>query len=284
MSATTDNAMLTSLQRIDPKVSSVLFKTSYVMRYKWDDSADTWVKEKLEGPLVLGERSSIRDFAICILNRLTPMDSFQVFTPTTAQNDDCDFEFEVSIKARLVVYRLHDEIFALWFSSCDMQEMSTVATLLKTHLHAQQTMPQPAFTSGKAPLPAVEQQQAPVIEKDPNAPLTKEAFKDALISLICDNRFLSVLHAEYVQSKQAATAGVLPQNVAAAAAMAMRGPPPPPQPMAPLPPHMQPQQFQPPFYPPHYQQQQQQQQQPPPFYPNNANFAPQGYARHPHYQ
>ena len=119
-------SLISSLQRLDPKVSEVLLKTGHVVRYSWDGANSVWIQDKMEGPFHLIKRTS-GDFSFCILNRVAPIDGYDIL-PTVQGGA----EIEISLSKRFVIFRSHNLLRGVWFASSSVKEMKQVETVMKS--------------------------------------------------------------------------------------------------------------------------------------------------------
>ncbi|ORY30371.1 hypothetical protein BCR39DRAFT_466673, partial [Naematelia encephala] len=60
---------LKSLTRSDPHITAILETSVYSVIYEYDDAAESWEKQKQEGPLFIVRRDNAPEYSLYMLNR-----------------------------------------------------------------------------------------------------------------------------------------------------------------------------------------------------------------------
>jgi mRNA-decapping enzyme 1B len=222
-------ANLRLLQKSDPTISDLLGSATHVVLYNFSQQSQSWEKSNVEGSLFLTSTTS-NGYILVILNRNAPENYKIQLTP--------DFQLQNSIPY-LIFKQQQDAnvvIRGIWFPNDDERE--SMHGLLTQALLALKTAPPPVVDTGAAiaallsPLSLGGAPDTPSSYSSPNplaalgltantstnprtsgtpplrqpspssahAPmLDKKSLQLALLSLIQDERFLDLLHAQYLK-------------------------------------------------------------------------------------
>lgn len=227
-------ANLRLLQRsMDPSISDILGSATHVVLYKFSQSTQSWEKSNVEGGLFLAVRPS--GFLLVIVNRNSP-DNYPIELSANfqLQHQDPYLIFRQVEKGETVIR-------GIWFPNAD--ERALVNDLLNKVLAKLRSAPPPAPVPPRAPVPSVSTTAVPTLDhgaafavlmspltlnsntaaaapdatpqsttnirqqspsQASNQPmLDKKSLQLALLSLIQDERFIDLLHAQYLKVAQA---------------------------------------------------------------------------------
>jgi len=220
-------ANLRLLQRSDPLISDILGSATHVVLYNFQDSSQSWEKGNVEGSLFLAARQ--QGFVLLILNRNSPENYQMLLTK----------DFQLQHKDPFLIFKQEENdktaIRGIWFPNA--QERISVNSMLTQVLDQLRSMPEEeaaaaetqaaaaaalgallspgVVVSGSRPTPiqtdaSATMQSPPPAQATPaagattpsagNGPtLDKKSLQLALLSLIQDDRFLDLLHAQYLK-------------------------------------------------------------------------------------
>lgn len=203
-------ANLRVLQRQDESVVDILGSATHVVLYEFE--TPSWQKLDVEGSLFLVKRRDMPRFRLLVLNR-NSNDNYQV---------DITSSFQVQEKESYLMFRKPDgSIQGIWFHNGS--ERQQVATLLQKVVQSLAVDPDAAAAALLSPLTirngntSTQQQQQqqpptpPVHRPSPSTPqhsalggaespvLDKKSLQLALLSLLHDERFLDLIHAQYLK-------------------------------------------------------------------------------------
>jgi mRNA-decapping enzyme 1B len=203
-------ANLRVLQRQDKSVDDILCSATHVVLYEF--SASQWQKLDVEGSLFLVKRRDMPRFQLLVLNR-NSTDNYCV---------DISATFQVQNKDPYLMFRKPDNtIQGIWFHNGPEREQ--VAALLQKVVESLQVDPnvaaqalasvslggnggtQPTTPPVHRPSPQTTPPQPPPTTT-PRTPsqqqsplLDKKSLQLALLSLLHDDRFLDLIHAQYLK-------------------------------------------------------------------------------------
>lgn len=204
-------ANLRLLQRsIDPSITDILGSATHVVLYRFQDQ---WEKENVEGSLFLATRPS--GYILVILNR-SSTDNFKIELSATfqLQHNDPYLIFKQPENGQTIIR-------GIWFPNANERViMNDMLTNILDHL---KNTPPPnvdqaaAFAALLSPLKlsagagtaatpktAKTPEPKPSPSQQSNQPvLDKKSLQLALLSLIQDDRFLDLLHAQYLKVARA---------------------------------------------------------------------------------
>lgn len=213
-------ANLRVLQRQDPAIVDILGSATHVVLYEF--IAPSWQKLDVEGSLFLVKRREMPRFRLFVLNR------------NAAENYSVDItpSFQISEKDPYLMYRKPDgSIQGIWFHSGPEREQmaallekvvkslavdpdllspltiggSTESNTTNGNATSQQTATtQPPTPPVHRPSPSTTPQQQRRTsgggQTVPESPvLDKKSLQMALLSLLHDDRFLDLIHAQYLK-------------------------------------------------------------------------------------
>lgn len=228
MASLTDEARkranLPVLQRSDPTVLDIIGSASHVVLYEFQQGEQQWEKKDVDGSLFVVKKSELPRFQLAILNR------------SAADNWTLPIlhGFEMQNSDPFLIFRQpggEEAILGVWFH--DANERAAVATTLekvvksleqvaeieKKHVAAP-IEPKDYSTVASALLsplslsadsqqqPKTQQQHQGEEQKNSQQPqqppvLDKKSLQLALLSLLQDDRFLDLIHAQYLKVAQA---------------------------------------------------------------------------------
>jgi mRNA-decapping enzyme 1B len=220
-------ANLRLLQRsMDPSISDILGSATHVVLYKFSQSTQSWEKSNFEGGLFLAVRPS--GYLLVIVNRNSP-DNYPI---------ELSANFQLQHQDPYLIFRQEEKgetvIRGIWFPNAD--ERALVNDLLNKVLAKLRLAPPPAPAPPRAPVPSVSTTPVPTLDhgaafaallsplslnsntaagaspqsttnirqqspsRASNQPmLDKKSLQLALLSLIQDERFIDLLHAQYLK-------------------------------------------------------------------------------------
>lgn len=224
-------ANLRLLQRsMDPSISNILGSATHVVLYKFLQSSQSWEKSNVEGSLFLAVRPS--GYLLVIVNRSSP-DNYPI---------ELSANFQLQHQDPYLIFRQEEKgetvIRGIWFPNAN--ERVLVNDLLNKVLAKLRSTPPAAPVSAPAPAraPPVSTSAAPALDHgaafaallsplslSSNAPATphsasslreqspsqassqpvldKKSLQLSLLSLIQDERFIDLLHAQYLKVARA---------------------------------------------------------------------------------
>jgi len=215
-------ANLRSVQRCNKSLTDILATATHAVLYEFDAAQQSWQKNGTEGSLFLAASAGATAYSLIILNR-NSTDNFHLAIEPTLQIQHQD---------PYLILRLHDEdqrILGIWFHNADeriaMYRILTGAVKALQEAPTQSTTTTPAVDATATAMAAVSLKSvlgigvsdaaadatasatappnAPTLEAAPpegGAPtLDKKSLQLALLSLIQDDRFLDLLHSQYLR-------------------------------------------------------------------------------------
>ncbi|KAL7484831.1 hypothetical protein ACHAW6_010443 [Cyclotella cf. meneghiniana] len=227
-SETRRKANLRSLQRLDSNIVDLAITATHVVLYEFSNSKRTWEKKNIEGSLFITKRSDSPRFKLIVLNR-SSNENLEV--PITAS-------FQMQVKEPYMIFRDGaaskgaEEIRGIWFHDGNERESivsyleQVVKSLVKIEkleasrgMEAVEVLPSPdaKVDAGAALLAtlnlgskntslSLESSSEPKqssLESSPvprqNLVLDKKSLQLSLLSLIQDERFLDLIHAQYLK-------------------------------------------------------------------------------------
>ena len=221
-------ANLRVLQRTDQDIVDILGHATHVVIYVFHRQHQKWEKLDVEGSLFLVKRSTVPRFRLIVLNRTNP-DNFQV---------DMTPQFQIQVKDPYLIFRQKDTIKGIWFHNAkERQDMATLLPRVVQSLEVDPTSAASALLQGVAlkdgtaddphqsktannvptPPPPPVRQATPLAavggsrhsttptsaSVEPPPVLDKKSLQLALLSLIQDERFLDLIHAQYLKVSHA---------------------------------------------------------------------------------
>ena len=232
MAATIDadtrrKANLRVLQRMDRNVIDIAITATHVVLYEYNNTKQSsWEKKNVEGTLFVTKRSDAPRFKLVVLNR-SSTENLEV--PITAS-------FQMQVKDPYLIFRdspVSTDFVGIWFH--DGKERDQIASYLEQVVYSlikieemERTEPPPqslaseededsarrdagaallsTLTLGSndnnAPAPhrvATGQELKPALSTHHNLVLDKKSLQLSLLSLIQDERFLDLIHAQYLK-------------------------------------------------------------------------------------
>jgi mRNA-decapping enzyme 1B len=197
-------ANLRVLQRQDKSVDDILCSATHVVLYEF--SASQWQKLDIEGSLFLVKRRQMPRFQLSVLNR-NSTDNYCV---------DISATFQVQNKDPYLMFRKPDNsIQGIWFHNGPEREQ--VAALLQKVVKSLQVDPDAAAQAlasvslggNNGAEPPTPPMHRPSPQSTPPCPRTtsqqtspvldKKSLQLALLSLLHDDRFLDLIHAQYLK-------------------------------------------------------------------------------------
>jgi mRNA-decapping enzyme 1B len=225
-SETRRKANLRSLQRLDSNIVDLAITATHVVLYEFSNAKRTWEKKNIEGSLFVTKRSDAPRFKLIILNR-SSNENLEV--PITAS-------FQMQVKDPYMIFRdgcSQDEIRGIWFH--DDKERESIGSYLDQVVKSLVKIEEMEASRGAASAAAavaVESSEAKVDtanagaallatlnlgakkqaeemanetkqpssqDSDKNMVLDKKSLQLSLLSLIQDERFLDLIHAQYLK-------------------------------------------------------------------------------------
>ena len=208
------------LQRIDSSIVRVLGNAAHTAIYTFQQEKKEWKRKDTEGPFFIEERQPTKAaphrFAIIVLNRINATNYEQAIAA----------DITVAVNDPYIILRTKEEFFGFWFANAN--ERNTVSALLQNLLLAvnqqqQQQQQQSQQAQASQHLMSLLQgagvgasafgqriaafnnggpqyrQQTPNVTPD-EVELTKPQLQQMLIRMLKDDRFIGLLHQQYVQS------------------------------------------------------------------------------------
>ena len=225
-------ANLRSLQRIDPKIQDLGTTVSHVVLYEWSTPKKTWEKKDMEGSLFVAKRRDSPMFKLILLNR-NSNENLEVAIRGT---------FQMTKRDQIVIFRdsasTEEAIRGIWFHDAEERDnfLRYVENVVKAigqieemeQSKAVETKPEKdVVNAGTALLATLNlgsksdntqtqvEANAQKIESaaggDTNTNnnsilLDKKSLQLSLLSLIQDERFLDLIHAQYIKVSNARNA------------------------------------------------------------------------------
>jgi len=217
-------ANLRFLQRLDPAIVDILGSASHTVLYKWDDVTQTWEQCDVEGTLFVVQRSIPKHYQFVISNRSTT----ENVVTAIAQG-----ELQMQLRPPFLIYRCgNKDTRGIWMNN-DI-ERSTIYELIQELLTKElepptsATLLSPSKVSSSQTAPA---QGTPKPKSSPSSdagavaaallsPLSVSAGQNStegmildkknlqltLLSLVQDERFMDLIHAQYIKVAKARAA------------------------------------------------------------------------------
>mmetsp|Transcript_13905 Transcript_13905/g.27009 ORF Transcript_13905/g.27009 Transcript_13905/m.27009 type:complete len:351 (+) Transcript_13905:78-1130(+) len=220
MSDSLQRRKLRQVKRFDPEAKEILASALFVAVYVYDEDGQEWEREDIEGPLFLVGREGEPKHALVVVNRSSSKNLVQPVS------DDTEFDFSESY----VMFRCDTGVYSLWFNSKDEHEQVkealeniTKGDQQQEH-HQQEAMPEllkDMFQQAAAETKTTEEtsngdasstpQKVPASFSGANAAgdfeLSKEQMKDVLLRLVQTDKFIDILHNQYLRTRAAASGG-----------------------------------------------------------------------------
>lgn len=214
-------ANLRVLQRSDATISDILESATHVGLYEFDQGTSAWEKKQVEGSLFFVKRNSdaVQRFQVVILNRSAADNWVLSIAPKMQLQNNNPY-----LILRHKNEREESIISGIWFHNG--QERDTIAAVLQRAIASlgDVVAPPPTVDHGAAasallsPLTlgnhTIPVSHAPSIQKQPTPTpsestsnsqnqqhlvLDKKSLQLSLLSLIQDDRFLDLIHAQYLK-------------------------------------------------------------------------------------
>ncbi len=208
---------LRMLQRIVPGASDILAQSPFVAVYAFDEGTQAWAREDIEGGLFLVRRGEPggSPLALVVINRANANNLVRLVGDGFEMDDSDEY----------LMFRSPEGVYGLWFRYAE--EKARVHAKLAELVAPPAPAPAPAKVSGSAlekdrasgQMPALLQQMF-LAETDrsgapaaPAAPasfgsgpgaaerfeMSKEQMKDVLLRLVQTDKFIDILHGQYLQ-------------------------------------------------------------------------------------
>lgn len=214
-------ANLRSLQRIDPKIQDLGTTVSHVVLYEFSASKKTWEKSNIDGSLFVAKRSDNPMFKLIVLNR--------------SSNENLDVSitgtFQMQCSGPYLIFRdsatNSEAVRGLWFHDTEERDnfvryvenvVKAMGQMEMREEEAKKTVVRGSNDAGAALLATLnlgsknevamaqvetnvhtEQKQPAVAGSNDNLVLDKKSLQLSLLSLIQDERFLDLIHAQYLK-------------------------------------------------------------------------------------
>jgi mRNA-decapping enzyme 1B len=230
-------ANLRTLQRGDSTVSDIVGSATHVGLYEFDQTSQQWNKKQVEGSLFLVKRMKLPRFKLVILNR-NSTENFEVsvMPEFQLQNDDPFLIFRQKVSIETIIHGIwfhsspERNAMAILLERA-VQSLTTltaqplavnstvvpdvsVAQLAMDHNTATSVLLSPltlgnhtiqvskghTYIPARAPGPVMTpQEQVTPNGQPPQLVLDKKSLQLSLLSLIQDERFLDLIHAQYLK-------------------------------------------------------------------------------------
>jgi hypothetical protein len=195
-------------RRVDDKISEILFDVHFASHYEFDQSANVWHKQGIEGALYLIKRTAEPLYSLVILNRLANKDY--------AQSISADMEFEKKDKNIWFFREATGRVQGIWSPSDEqldkcfakIQELQhqimaeTQALALKSLLDiGSEAKPRPKDTKpSEAPALITSQVLKPEfftsgvqLDSHDQSGLPRESVRQAMLTLASNDQFLDLV-------------------------------------------------------------------------------------------
>lgn len=221
-------ANLRVLQRIDSSIIDVVSSATHVVLYEFNESAQAWEKRNVEGSLFVAKRSDSPRFKLIVMNR-NAKENLEI--PLAAK-------FQMQVREPYLIFRLEngdDEdnaekmpIRGIWFHDGKEREVicGVLEKVMKVLAHAteleEKNEPQPDVSvsdeaaalliktsklgntlstkpSDKGENSASLGKTPPSLGNHDDLILDKKSLQLSLMSLLQEDRFLDVIHAQYLK-------------------------------------------------------------------------------------
>lgn len=219
-------ANLRVLQRIDPSIIEVVSSATHVVLYEFNESVQAWEKRNVEGSLFVAKRSDAPRFKLIVMNRNAKEN---LIIPLAAK-------FQMQVREPYLIFRLdkgEDEdktektpIRGIWFHDGKEREVicNVLEKVMKVLAHAteleERNDPQQDVSVGdeaassfsglkidKASELGNNLSEPPnsiggkshLIEKHDNLILDKKNLQLSLMSLLNEEKFVDLIHAQYLK-------------------------------------------------------------------------------------
>jgi mRNA-decapping enzyme 1B len=206
------------LRKTDPAVAGILGKAAHTAVYSFKQETSTWERKDTEGPFFIVERRPSQAkpsrFGMMILNRLNATNFVQPIHRGV----------QISVSDPYVIIQTKSEVLGFWFQNAE--ERNTITGLIQKSL---QFAYQVSAPQQQPPMSATQQQMAsqhlmsliqggtggqgvgvggasrgaagqPKQLSADEVELTKPQLQAMLIRMLQDDRFIGLLHQQYVQS------------------------------------------------------------------------------------
>jgi mRNA-decapping enzyme 1B len=192
-------ANLRLLQRsVDRSISNILGSATHVVLYEFSQDSQCWEKSDVEGSMFLAVRPT--GYLLAILNR-NSRDNYPI---------ELSADFQLQHSDPYLIFRQPQQdgktvIRGIWFPNAAerislndmMQVVLEELRNPKPKLPPSQSVPEGVDTSGATPTSRRESPSQPQAHPPPT--LDKKSLQLALLSLIQDDRFLDLIHAQYLK-------------------------------------------------------------------------------------
>ncbi|GBG31251.1 mRNA-decapping enzyme-like protein [Hondaea fermentalgiana] len=231
---------LRQVKRLDPEATGIVVSANFVVIYSYNEADMEWEREDIEGPLFVVDRKGTPAHSLVVVNRASSRNFLQYIGEA----------FEYDLSDGFVMLRCEAGVYSLWFNNDDERKQVSAAlekiadsaskqdqgpakdgaapSTPTSKGAAKEDMPdllkdmfQQAATEGGAGNGAVSSvpSQTPAAPPPssftgPNAAeqftLSKEQMKDVLLRLVHTDKFIDILHNQYLKTR--ATASQQPQQ------------------------------------------------------------------------
>jgi len=225
-------ANLRVLQRIDPSIIDVVSSATHVVLYEFNESAQAWEKRNVEGSLFVAKRSDCPRFKLIVMNRnakenleipLAAKFQMQVREPYLIfrlENGDEDSAEKMPIrgiwfhdgKEREVICNVLEKVMKVLAHATELEEknepqqdvsVGDEAASLISGLKIGEANELGSTLSPKTPDRGDNStnlgKETPSVGKQDNLILDKKSLQLSLMSLLQEDRFLDLIHAQYLK-------------------------------------------------------------------------------------
>jgi hypothetical protein len=189
----TEDRKLEYFKSRDKDIESIICTTANSVSYIFID--DKWQKEDIEGALTIVKRKTYPEIRIIIMNKLAA-------NSLTIDISPGKFEFE--IKNGYLMIRDNKAVRCIWIPDVDNsseQKNKVIESLQLYQKKQQQQQQQQPISTTTTTTTTTNENNNNIDINNPNFSLTKDEFQNILIKLINDDRFITLLHTEYVKSR-----------------------------------------------------------------------------------
>lgn len=223
------------VQKLVPEAVEIVDQAIFVSVYAFDQSEAAWEREEIEGPLFLVQRTPDAEhpesFALLVVNRSSSTNLLKFIGPTF----EVDSSSQSNGEDKFLIFRCDKDVYGLWFPQDEQRESITkrvesITNSLRKNRAGSPEMPQvlqqmfgqvAVSSASDTPLKDNTPSSFSGPNADANFALSKEQMKDVLLKLVQTDKFVDILHAQYLKTTQRqAPPGDSP---------AREQPPPPPQ-------------------------------------------------------
>jgi len=236
-------ANLRVLQRVDPFITDIVGSATHVVLYEFNELAQAWEKRNVEGSLFVAKRSDSPCFKLIIMNRIAK-ENLEISLAA---------KFQMQVREPYLIFRVDEgkentqkkPIRGIWFH--DGQEREAIYNVLKRILKTLVSSPELEkkekpkkimdLNDGAASLIAclkigenIDQEKSTLQEQPrrvghssvnetsqlvdyENPILDKRTLQLSLMSLLQDERFLDLIHSQYLKVAHARTKKSTRENI-----------------------------------------------------------------------